>query len=240
MLNGEVPETIMSGKTSDISQFCEFEWYDWVYFRDSAVSFPEDKLVLGRYLGPSIDIGPALTAKILKQNGEIVHHSTYRGLTPEELASPTEQDAQTTFDESIERALGPETKVDDFKELNIEDTPIFDKYEDDDEGGRMPDPPAKELEPTPEIGDNYINTEVMLPRGDSMARGRVIRRKRNADGDLIGRSNTNPILDTWEYEVEFANGEVTKLTANVIAEAMFSQCDDNGNEYVLLDLLVDY
>ena len=32
MLNGEVPETIMSGKTSDISQFCEFEWYDWVYF----------------------------------------------------------------------------------------------------------------------------------------------------------------------------------------------------------------
>ena len=32
MLNGEVPETIMSGETSDISQFCEFEWYDWVYF----------------------------------------------------------------------------------------------------------------------------------------------------------------------------------------------------------------
>ena len=90
MLDGEVPETIMSGKTSDISQFCEFEWYDWVYFRDSAVSYPEDKLVLGRYLGPSIDAGPALTAKILKKNGEIVHRSTYRGLAPEELASPTE------------------------------------------------------------------------------------------------------------------------------------------------------
>ena len=28
MLNGEVPETIMLGETSDISQFCEFEWYD--------------------------------------------------------------------------------------------------------------------------------------------------------------------------------------------------------------------
>ena len=80
----------------------------------------------------------------------------------------------------------------------------------------------------------------MLPRGDSMARGQVIRRKKNAGGDLIGRSNTNPILDTREYEVEFANGEVTELTANVIAEAMFSQCDDNGNEYVLLDSLVDY
>ena len=76
-LNGEVPETIVSGETSDISQFCELEWYEWVYFRDTSVQFPEDKAVLGRYLGPSIDIGPAMTAKILKANGEVVYRSTY-------------------------------------------------------------------------------------------------------------------------------------------------------------------
>ena len=29
-LDGEVPDTIMSGETSDISQFCEFEWLEWV------------------------------------------------------------------------------------------------------------------------------------------------------------------------------------------------------------------
>ena len=29
-LDGEVPETLMSGKISDISQFCEFEWFEWV------------------------------------------------------------------------------------------------------------------------------------------------------------------------------------------------------------------
>ena len=69
MLSGEVPETIMSGETSDISQFCEFEWYERVKFRDVAIQFPDDSLVLGRYLGPSIDVGPALAAKILKQNG---------------------------------------------------------------------------------------------------------------------------------------------------------------------------
>ena len=63
----------MSGETSDISQFCELEWYEWVKFRDTAMQFPEDDLVLGRYLGPSIDVGPALTAKILKSNGEVVH-----------------------------------------------------------------------------------------------------------------------------------------------------------------------
>lgn len=27
---------------------------------------------------------------------------------------------------------------------------------------------------------------------------------------------------------------------NIIAEAMFAQCDENGNEYVLLEALVDY
>ena len=31
-LNGEVPETLVSGETSDISQFCELEWYEWVKF----------------------------------------------------------------------------------------------------------------------------------------------------------------------------------------------------------------
>ena len=34
-LQGEVPETMVSGETTDISQFCEFGWYEWVKFRDT-------------------------------------------------------------------------------------------------------------------------------------------------------------------------------------------------------------
>jgi hypothetical protein len=81
ILQGKVPETVMSGETSDISQFCEFAFYDWIMFRDQPVAFPDDNPVLGRYLGPAIDVGPALTAKILKANGEVVYRSTYRALT---------------------------------------------------------------------------------------------------------------------------------------------------------------
>ena len=102
-----------------------------------------------------------------------------------------------------------------------------------------PIPPPEELEPTPEVGDNYVNTEVMLPRGDNMARGKAKRRKRDANGNLIGRANTNPILDSRLHEVEFVDGEVTELTANMIADAMFAQCDEEGNEHVLLDEMVD-
>ena len=124
--------------------------------------------------------------------------------------------------------------------MGIDESPILEKYEDDDHDGRIPDPPDEELDATPEIGDNYVNTEVMLPRGDHMARGKVIRRKRDAKGNPIGRANNNPILDTRQYEVQFADGEVTELTANVIAEAMFAQCDEDGNEYVLFDSFVDF
>ena len=42
------------------------------------------------------------------------------------------------------------------------------------------------------------------------------------------------------YQVDFAGGEVTELIANVIAESMYAQCDPDGNEYLLLDALVDY
>ncbi len=48
--------------------------------------FPEDPLVLGKYLGLSIDIGPTMIAKILTPTGQVVHRSTYRPLTPKELA----------------------------------------------------------------------------------------------------------------------------------------------------------
>ena len=51
-----------------------------------------------------------------------------------------------------------------------------------------------------------------------MARGHVVARSRDAKGNVMGRSHTNPILDTRMYQVEFAGGEVTELTANVIAE----------------------
>ena len=38
--------------------------------------FPDDILELGHYHGPSIDVGPAMTAKILTQNGQVLHQST--------------------------------------------------------------------------------------------------------------------------------------------------------------------
>ena len=80
-LNGQVPQTHMTRETVDLSEFSEFTWYEWVMFRDNEVPYPNEKLTLGRYLGPSTDIGPAMTAKILKENGRIVSRTTVHHLT---------------------------------------------------------------------------------------------------------------------------------------------------------------
>jgi hypothetical protein len=68
----------------------------------------------------------------------------------------------------------------------------------------------------------------------------VISCKRNADGNTVGRAHDRPILDTRTYDVEFNNGTITELTANKIAECMYAQCDPEGNQYILLDCLVDF
>ena len=66
---------------------------------------------------------------------------------------------------------------------------------------------GRHMTPTPEIRDKYLNMELMLPRGGTLAKGRVTERKRDHEGNFIGRSNANPILDTREYEVNFEDGE---------------------------------
>ena len=92
----------------------------------------------------------------------------------------------------------------------------------------------------PEVGDHYIGAEILLSRGDKMARGHVVVQSCDASGNIMGKPQMNPIHDTKIYQVEFTGGKVTELIAIVIAELMYAQCDADGNEYLLLIVQVDY
>jgi len=115
-------------------------------------------------------------------------------------------------------------------------TPEYLTYHDDNDL----DPDHGNLKVTPEMGDNYHSADISIPRGGSMAKGRVKSCKRDAEGNPIGRADANPILNTREYIVEFDDGDEAELNANLIAEAMYPQCNPDGNQYVLLDSLVDH
>ena len=73
----------------------------------------------------------------------------------------------------------------------------------------------------------------MIYHGDTVAQGSVRRRKRDVEGNTIGRSNSNPIIDTRTYEVEFKDGSMSTYSENVIAESMYAQCDEEGQQYIL-------
>ena len=55
--------------------------------QDEKAQYLYDHFKLGRYLGPSIDVGPTMVAKIFTRNGQVLHHSTYQTLAKEEWGS---------------------------------------------------------------------------------------------------------------------------------------------------------
>ncbi len=71
-------------------------------------------------------------------------------------------------------------------------------------------------------------------------KGPLTSRKRDKDGNPVGLANANPILDTHEHTFTFNNGDETVLNSNLIVEAMYVQCDPDGNQYVLLDSIIDH
>jgi hypothetical protein len=205
-------------------------------FRDNIPTFPDHKLILSRYLGPATDVGSALIAKILKSNGQVVYRSTLQHLTNLEHCCPVHIANRKSFNDSIAEQLSPAAQDSDF--LVVDLTSKYDLF--GDIGDADPDPDHADLTVTPEVSNNYIGVDLLFPKGGTMTKRHVTAGKRDANGNPKRRANPNPILDTCEYTVIFDDGDVTDLTANLIAESMYAQCDPNGNQYVLLDSLIDH
>ena len=91
-----------------------------------------------------------------------------------------------------------------------------------------------------EAFDKLISARVCIPQGDKMAYGTVARRKRDADGNLIGTSHKNPIEDTSQYEIQFDTGEVETYTANQIAKHVYAIADTEGYSAFVMKDIIDH
>ena len=80
----------------------------------------------------------------------------------------------------------------------------------------------------------------MFPQGSGKARVRVTKWEKDNDGNPMGHANPNPIIDSRQYAVEFEDSTEADLTANDIAHSMYAQCDPDGNQYLMLDYIVDF
>ena len=236
-LNGTNPHTATFGTEADISHLCQFGWYEWVYFRDQAASYPYPKECLGRCLGPAKNEGNEMAQWVLRENGKVVVRRSLRRLTPHELAPSNEVEVakRAAFNNSIRATLGDSITT---PPTPLSDDPIDDwdleLYEDDDVGGSVAVPEADFCDATGKpvlqqsFADTLINAEVLLPHEESTALATVLRRTVDANGNMIGTYDDHPLLNTMVYDCMFPDGTIKEYAANVIAVSIMNGVDEDG------------
>ena len=120
--------------------------------------FPESKFELGRWLGPVWDVGSALTFHILKSNGEVIPRSTVRHLYQSEKTDAVMQQRMKDFVANIDEKLGVAAVESDFPSDAL--TPVYDYYEDDDDGMIGSADTEDGEVPTPEAGGTSTSMQV--------------------------------------------------------------------------------
>jgi hypothetical protein len=63
-LEGRVPAESIEGNTPDISEYAQFDWYQYVWYHDPE-SFPGDNRKLGHWIGVANNVGTPLVSWIL-------------------------------------------------------------------------------------------------------------------------------------------------------------------------------
>ncbi len=219
-------ESVM-GETPDISEYIEFEFHDWIKYWDPHAKMPGEQL--GKWLGVCKNVGAAMTYWVLKDNGNVIARSTVRKLNKDEWLDEVEKQARIDFDKTEYEILG------NFDETRILEEPCDEMeepiYPDDRDEDDVPDGGQEQVSDSQPVAgpDELQGAQLYLPHGDRTEIAKIVGRKRNADGNFIGRKHSNPMLDSRIYIVEFPDGEQQDVSFNVIAEHLFAQIDSEGN-----------
>lgn len=184
-------------------------------------------------MGVATKVGQAMTYWILTSKGTVIARSSVAHLTDAEQRDPVQVKDQEMF----------MTRLSELKsyDLTLTDSVFIPSELSDDEGSVSDEYSTLEADDyTPDSYDEYLSAQVVLPRGDRMVKGEVVRCHRDSNGRPIGKRNINPILDTREYDVLFPDGTSQMYLKNVIAENLYSQVDEEGRSFLLLDEIVDH
>jgi len=234
--NGQPPNSIATGQPTDISNICEFGWYEVVKYRHEDQAFPLPTEKIGRCLGPAKNKGNMMSQMILTEGLQFLPIQTIQKLTPAERNDPVVREKIKILDEKIAKRFGDSTGK---SNIVVEDV----DEDDEDDNERIPvendSPKILDMDDFEDV-DQYIGMEVCLPlNGEYMTAGTVVSRA-ISDGKVKGRFDKNPILDTRIYDVKFPDGSIKQYSANIIAQNMYSQVDEDGYRYQLLESIMDH
>ena len=235
--DGRTPIEKVTGETPDISEYLDFDFYDRVWYLHQSGEEPE----LGRWLGVARRVGGALCYYVLTRSARVVARTSVQHVTQQDLSNPAIAKRMEEFDNRVWSLLDdPEHEVRPAEENGFLVSEL--SIEDDDQDLELVDDHLPEVEDySPETYDQYLGAQIIVPTDGERITGRVTKRVRGPDGKPIGRSDPGrPWNDTRRYEVELSDGTTMDYAANVIAENLFSQVDEEGRKYMLMRDIVDH
>jgi hypothetical protein len=86
-----VPSEVLEVSTPDILEYAQVGWFEYVWYLDPAVQFPEDAKKLGRCIGVAHDVGGPMTFWILPASCNVIVRLTVTALSDDEKADPVVQ-----------------------------------------------------------------------------------------------------------------------------------------------------
>ena len=246
-LDGRVPEEFVMGSTPDISPYAQFDWYEPVWYIMPEAKFPHEKKRLGRWLGIAEVSTDVMASFILTETGKVIVRKSIWAISVDERATDEIKAAMTQLDVAITAKVGDSVRPKDFDPdladdiMEVPDDIFTDSGDEDVVVPYDQDATQQEADDsTPEAYDQYLTAEVLLPHGGEMLKAKVVGRKKDANGNPMGKRNNNPLLDSRTYEVEFPDGSTDAFTANLIAENILSQVDAEGKSYAIISEIVDH
>ena len=172
---------------------------------------------------------------VMTERGQVLNRTSIFPLSVEDLNNPAIEDRKATFtgileaklkdkEQAIHGAKTPQQMKRLGQKWRSEETPEHVPHEEwkaselgsvASEGDK---PTLPDLAEADDVDlNNYIAAKVMLPKdGHTFASGKVVQRARNPDGELVGKSSGNPLLDTSVYEVEFEDGSVERYRSESV------------------------
>lgn len=248
---GRTPMEVITGITPDITEYLDFHFYQWVYFRTNAGLGPRE---IGRWIGISHRRGPMMTYWILPKSGIPISCDTVQRVTNEEKKLEITQQLMDNYNKEVDKKLNAAASIIDPKsrqslqvgqilDLENEDADFTKEFKEPlNDQAKISSDNAEALEIANDESDNYVNMEIGLRRGGEgeLQRAMVKKRAIDVDGKPLGKYNPNPLLDSRQYEVEYPDGGVETLTANLLAENILAQVDEDGSKHLLIDEIIDH
>lgn len=221
------------GRTPDISEYCDFDFYDLVwYWRSPRPSLAEHDRELARWVGVANNIGSDMCYWLIPVSGIPIASTAVQHVTADDMRDHDIRQRVEQFNQRLAKRLD-DTNFEINADRNPDDVYIEDI--DDGEGTGQDDdndwPEADDVEHYDKwIGATFLLDPLRNP-DNTATRARVVQWRTDPFGNPIGRAHQNPLLDTREYDVLLDDGTYDVVyCANIIAENLWSQCDDEGRE----------